>query len=148
MLAGVTQASYVFKSDGSNDPASHAWFVAQNWQPDNSAKLIVYTDINPNKKDFITKKPIYNQKVEPVMKIYPNPLSSENLTLEYSGFKEDSKITITIRDLSGRVLFMENDYPANNRLILHAGSMLSKGMYIITAESCNAKISKPLIVVK
>lgn len=99
------------------------------------------------KKDMISKKAENKITTKPVIKIYPNPLSTNNLTIKHSGFSANSEINISIRDLSGRILFTKKTSSTKNSLILPAGSVLPKGLYLISIEAETKRITKAFVII-
>lgn len=70
-------------------------------------------------------------------KIYPNPVADE-LNISYISLQENT--TITIRDILGKIVYMEN--VKNKNLAINQKidvSTLEKGMYFIEFESINGK---------
>jgi hypothetical protein len=79
-----------------------------------------------------------------LLKIYPNP-AKNSVTIELP-FEDNSDVQLTIRDISGREIITNNTSSLDNVTI--SLSDLSTGVYFVTAEKDNQKISQKLFVTK
>jgi hypothetical protein len=78
--------------------------------------------------------------------VFPNPastLANVNFTLE-----NESEVTIELRDLSGKLVYSENNQSmnaGNNNIVIETGS-LNAGMYICSLITNGTKTSKKLVI--
>jgi hypothetical protein len=77
--------------------------------------------------------------------IYPNPLSTNNLIIDFTGFENSAFVQVKIMTISGQTVYQK--YLNNtNRLEINTLNLLKKSVYIISVESEQTKIVKKLIV--
>jgi hypothetical protein len=77
--------------------------------------------------------------------IYPNPLSTNNLFIDLTGFENSATVQVKIMTLYGQTVYQK--YLNNtNHLELNTLNVLKKSVYIISVESGQTKIAKKLIV--
>jgi len=77
--------------------------------------------------------------------IYPNPLSTNNLNVDLTGFENSAFVQVKIITLSGQTVYQK--YLNNtNHLEINTLNLLNKSVYIISVESGQTKIVKKLIV--
>ena len=82
-------------------------------------------------------------KGEQIFRIYPNPASS-NLTIDLDeDFELDSKLTVSITRLDGRIMV---EIPANNSRLSYNVGNLSPGMYLVSVTKNGRKQTEKLIV--
>ncbi|MBW8330735.1 MAG: fasciclin domain-containing protein [Prolixibacteraceae bacterium] len=80
---------------------------------------------------------------EQIFRIYPNPASS-NLTIDLDeNFDLDSKLTVSIVRLDGRIVV---DIPANDSRLSYNVGNLSPGMYLVSVTKNGRKQTEKLIV--
>jgi hypothetical protein len=77
--------------------------------------------------------------------IYPNPLSTNNLFIDLTGFENSATVQVKILTLYGQTVY--HKYLNNtNHLEINTLELLKKSVYIISVESGQTKIAKKLIV--
>lgn len=82
------------------------------------------------------------------LKIYPNPVTSEQVTIEFSFEKKSKKVKLELFDIQGRKLKSHSQkliYPETGQ-IQFSTSGLSTGIYQISLQSGNNILSDSLIV--
>jgi FAD synthase len=89
----------------------------------------------------ITEVQIENKKIEAT--IYPNPLSSSDvLKAKLLGFPIGQKINVVITDMIGSRLHFEEIEIADEVTINLSHDRFSKGIYLITFQHNNLKITR------
>lgn len=81
-------------------------------------------------------------ETESVMKMYPNPTSNA-ITIQINSFF--GKVTITVADLSGKLVLKQNDVDFEGSKVLNLGSLPS-GMYIISVKGEGLNYVEKVIV--
>jgi hypothetical protein len=77
--------------------------------------------------------------------IYPNPLSTNNVFIDLTGFENSAFVQVKIMTLYGQTVYRK--YLNNtNHLEINTLNVLKKSVYIISVESGQTKIAKKLIV--
>ena len=79
------------------------------------------------------------------VRIYPNPLHTNELSIDMVGFENENKVQVKITNLMGQTVFCKY---ANNtsRFEINTLNLLSKSIYMVSVESENSKISNKLIL--
>lgn len=79
--------------------------------------------------------------------IYPNPLSTNNLFIDFTGFENSAVVQVKILTISGQTVYQK--YLNNtNHLEINTLNLLRKSVYIISVESGQTKIVKKLMVIE
>ncbi|MDJ1492155.1 fibronectin type III domain-containing protein [Cytophagaceae bacterium DM2B3-1] len=76
--------------------------------------------------------------------LYPNPSVSGN-AVTVKGTFSDTKVLVTIHDITGRVVYKNNSVTENGSIWLPTNG-LKKGMYVITLNSGNTSSQKKLVI--
>ena len=80
-----------------------------------------------------------------IVTIYPNPLCTNNLSIDLTGFENSAFVQVKIMTLYGQTVYQK--YLNNtNHLEINTLNLLKKSVYIISVESEQTKIVKKLIV--
>ena len=88
---------------------------------------------------------IEKNQTKKTLKIFPNPLTNNILSVGSDGFDDDTNVRIIITNASGQKLYEKTVRdPCGNDIDLK--EKLVDGVYFITLESDQAKITKKLIV--
>jgi hypothetical protein len=81
--------------------------------------------------------------------LYPNPYKGGDLILEFNNAILNNAIsTLTISDISGKILFRQALDMGNGRIELNTvlDNQLSKGVFFVSVETQNSKLTRKLIV--
>jgi hypothetical protein len=85
-----------------------------------------------------------------VGEIYPNPSTrGSSLSIEATGLKE-TKVTVTVYDLCGRLLGMAYDgtvIPGTTKIKIPSGIIMHSGIYLVKAQSREGIITRSFVVV-
>jgi hypothetical protein len=77
--------------------------------------------------------------------IYPNPLNTNNLYVDLTGFDNSAFVQVKIMTISGQTVYQK--YLNNtNHMEINTLNLLKKSVYLISVESGQTKIVKKLIV--
>ena len=86
--------------------------------------------------------------VDPEIEIYPNPIVDNDFYLYYKNAPE-GEVEITITDITGRIaetVQLTNYHPDGEFYIDIGNSNLHKGVYIVTAEFYDGRVSQTKLV--
>ncbi|WP_169513390.1 Ig-like domain-containing protein [Flexithrix dorotheae] len=147
LTAGVSNASFVFKANGSNDPSNHVWTVSQDWQPDNSAQLVVYSSGSGNAR--IASQPILKQEKQqqPEVVLYPNPVKDGIAKIGFKGFSQDNAIQLKIFNIEGKLLLDESIENTTTTYQLNTQKFAGiKGIFLVKIISGESIFNKRLII--
>ena len=87
-----------------------------------------------------------NELIEPIIELYPNPSKNEiNLDFE---FLSASDISISIFDISGRIVFSENIYDTDKNFMRISLDTFLDGIYNCVIQTGSDVYSKKIIVIK
>lgn len=88
----------------------------------------------------------YNGPEYPVLTVYPNPTSDNNVTLRLEGIREATEVLVTVSDLSGKVIHkMLVTVPEGAAWENEIKLNVTPGVYLITAGA-ELRLSRILIV--
>lgn len=81
------------------------------------------------------------------LKVYPNPVKEENLTIEYKTMSRES-ININLVDMSGRPVFSQTVKPSlgANKLTINNVSQYNKGVYFVLLNNSSTNLVKKIII--
>jgi hypothetical protein len=79
------------------------------------------------------------------IKMYPNPLSHDVLTIDFRGFKELSNVEVRITNLLGQTIFRMTTHNKEISRIDTRG-LLKSSIYLVTVKSGKSMITTKLIV--
>ncbi len=98
-------------------------------------------------KSAILEEGVFNQETanEKQLLLYPNPLKSESLNIELSGFDMDEEGQIQIYNIQGRVIYKKG-FVGNETIQLNKSEWFKSGMYLIKCNSGEHQDVKKLIV--
>jgi hypothetical protein len=91
-------------------------------------------------------KVLFEGKINPQLKLYPNPVNGIDFKLDLTSFEED--ITVIMRDISGKEIFVKKLNAKSDKLISgdELNIQLPPGVYLISVNNDNTFISEKLIV--
>jgi len=79
------------------------------------------------------------------LKVYPNPLSQDELTVDFRGFKDLSNVEVRIMNLLGQTIFREIAH--NKEMVrINTRGLLKSSMYLVTVKSGKSIVTSKLIV--
>lgn len=79
------------------------------------------------------------------VRIYPNPLHTNKLTIDMVGFENSNNVQVKIMNLVGQIVFQKNTKSITH-LEIDTLNLLSKSVYTVTVESGSTKVSNKLIL--
>ena len=83
------------------------------------------------------------------MNLFPNPLTSERLTVEGNGFGAGGEVLLTITNELGISQYTINTFAGSNGNVVHQLPIeLASGTYMVTMQSDEAHVSGQVIVLK
>ena len=78
-------------------------------------------------------------------KMYPNPVSQDELTVDFRGFKDLSNVEISITNLLGQTILRRTT--KNKEIIrINTSELLKSSIYLVTVKSGKSIITSKLIV--
>jgi len=78
-------------------------------------------------------------------KMYPNPLSQDELTVDFRGFKDLSNVEVRITNLLGQTIFREIAH--NKEMVrINTRGLLKSSMYLVSVKSGKSIVTSKLIV--
>ena len=79
------------------------------------------------------------------VRIYPNPLHTNKLSIDMVGFENSNDVQVKIMNLVGQIVFQKNTKSITH-LEIDTLNLLSKSVYTVTVESGSSKVSNMLIL--
>jgi len=118
---------------------NNAKVTVANLEADNGVVHVIDAVLDPSTSTSLAKI----SKGEQIFRIYPNPASS-NLTIDFDeNLEVDSKLTVSIAKLDGRIMV---DIPVTDSRLSYNVGNLSPGMYIVSITKNGRKQTEKLIV--
>jgi hypothetical protein len=102
------------------------------------------TDIGAHEYSSSTAIYVQSASGHPALKIYPNPLTQNMLSIDLSGFDKGCILKLTIMNAQGQVVFQDN-VQSGNVIQVDTQVLLKKSFYIVSVTSdgnvSNAKLT-------
>ncbi len=90
---------------------------------------------------------LFDQKNQKDFLLYPNPNNGNNLFVQLEGVEQDEKISVSLLDLQGKVIYQTNTPSiAVNKISIPLNGKLPKGSYVVRVIRNQEVSSKVLIV--
>jgi len=91
----------------------------------------VYSSVSPTSIEEIED----NTSNIPTLKIFPNPIVSQSLNVELSGFSNEKEVVVTIVDVNGKRVYNSNvNIVSMSKLNIDLKSRINEGTYVIMVK--------------